>query len=56
MLSYIRYGNILIVFMFLGYVIYSYIQVVYAAESQLVRYAITDPLTGLYNRRYIYLV
>ncbi len=54
MLSYIRYGNILIVFMFLGYVIYSYIQVVYAAESQLVRYAITDPLTGLYNRRYIY--
>jgi diguanylate cyclase (GGDEF)-like protein len=52
--SFLRYGNIVIVFITLGFVTYNYIQAVYDAEKKLILYAITDPLTGLFNRRYIY--
>ncbi len=52
-LDVLRYSNILVCFVFLGYVTFMYIQMVREAESSLALIATTDPLTGLYNRRYL---
>ena len=53
-IDYLRYSNIIIVLTSLGLMTYFYIQAVYHVEKELMKYAITDPLTGLFNRRYVY--
>jgi diguanylate cyclase (GGDEF)-like protein len=52
-LDYIRYANILFTFGFLGYIAFVYVHTVALAEKQLLLQATTDPLTRLYNRRYL---
>ncbi len=52
-LAMLRYFNISVVFLMFSYLSSYYYRMVLAAQSRLSKLAMTDPLTGLYNRRHI---
>ncbi|PWF54711.1 GGDEF domain-containing protein [Massilia glaciei] len=49
----LRYFNISVVFAMFSYLTWYYFGAIVAAQKRLSALAMTDPLTGLYNRRYI---